>query len=84
MVPSGGKPVELHIADMGMFNQLFVTDYGRAVPVTRPDRRYAERVPKVDANGNALAGVCVPEVKVPVATFAGWNLRGEGHAVGDA
>ncbi len=84
MVPSGGKPVELHIAEMGMFNQLFVTDYSRAVPVAQVDERYTALVPKVDANGNEVAGVLVPDVKVPVATFAGWNLRGEDHAVGES
>jgi hypothetical protein len=84
MVPSGGKPVELHIAEMGMFNQLFVTDYSRAVPVAQLDKRYTALVPKVDVNGNEVAGVLVPDVKVPVATFAGWNLRGEDHAVGES
>jgi hypothetical protein len=84
MVPSGGKPVALHIADMGALNQLFVTNYGRAEPVAQLDKRYTVLVPKVDANGNAVAGVLVPDVKVPVATFTGWNLRGDGHAVGES
>jgi hypothetical protein len=32
-------------------------------------------VPKVDADGNELAGVRLPEVAVPLATHAGWNFR---------
>jgi len=32
-------------------------------------------VPQVDADGNELAGVRVPEVAVPLATTTGWNFR---------
>jgi Alpha/beta hydrolase domain len=31
-------------------------------------------VPQVDADGNELAGVRVPELAVPLATYTGWNL----------
>ncbi|MGE5646066.1 MAG: alpha/beta hydrolase domain-containing protein [Acidobacteriota bacterium] len=32
-------------------------------------------VPQVDADGNDLAGIRMPEVAVPLATYTGWNLR---------
>jgi len=32
-------------------------------------------VPQVDADGNELAGVHLPEISVPLATYTGWNLR---------
>jgi Alpha/beta hydrolase domain len=32
-------------------------------------------VPQVDADGNERDGVRLPEVSVPLATYAGWNLR---------
>ncbi len=32
-------------------------------------------VPQVDADGNELAGVRLPEVAVPLATYTGWNFR---------
>ena len=32
-------------------------------------------VPQVDADGNDLGGVRLPELDVPVATYTGWNLR---------
>jgi Alpha/beta hydrolase domain len=32
-------------------------------------------VPQVDADGNELEGVRLPEVSVPLATYLGWNLR---------
>jgi hypothetical protein len=34
-------------------------------------------VPQVDADGNELAGVRVPELAVPLATYTGWNLFNE-------
>ena len=35
-------------------------------------------VPKVDADGNDIAGVRLPEVAVPVATYTGTALRADG------
>jgi hypothetical protein len=32
-------------------------------------------VPQVDADGNERDGVRLPEITVPLATYAGWNLR---------
>jgi hypothetical protein len=32
-------------------------------------------VPQVDADGNELDGVRLPEITVPLATYTGWNLR---------
>ena len=34
-------------------------------------------VPQVDADGNELAGIRVPELSVPLATTTGWNFRAE-------
>ena len=34
-------------------------------------------VPQVDADGNELAGIRMPELSVPVATYTGWNLFNE-------
>jgi hypothetical protein len=36
---------------------------------------YPSYVPKTDADGNDLAGVRLPEVQVPLATYTGWALR---------
>jgi len=32
-------------------------------------------VPQMDADGNDLGGVRLPELQVPLATYTGWNLR---------
>ena len=37
---------------------------------------YRTLVPAVDADGNERAGIRLPDVAVPVATYVGWNLRG--------
>jgi hypothetical protein len=39
---------------------------------------YPVFVPKADADGNDIAGVRLPEVAAPVATYTGWALRAEG------
>ena len=44
----------------------------RACGIATP---YPNLVPKTDADGNDIAGVRLPEVAVPLATYAGWNLR---------
>lgn len=42
-------------------------------PRTGP--RYVCLVPQVDADGNEVAGIRLPEVAAPLATVCGWNLR---------
>ena len=37
---------------------------------------YRTYVPKTDADGNDIAGVRLPDVTVPLATYTGWGLRG--------
>ena len=32
-------------------------------------------VPKTDADGNGIAGIRLPDVDVPLATYTGWGLR---------
>lgn len=39
-------------------------------------RPYRTLVPAVDADGNDVAGIRLPDVAVPVGTYVGWNLRG--------
>jgi hypothetical protein len=41
---------------------------------------YLILVPKVDSDGNDLAGIRLPAVQAPVGTYFGWNLRPRGLA----
>jgi hypothetical protein len=36
---------------------------------------YPTLVPQVDADGNDLGGIRLPELTTPLATYTGWNLR---------
>jgi hypothetical protein len=67
-----------------LYNQLFVTDYSNAVPVPDLSKRYTVLVSKTDSDGNEVAGVRVPEVVAPLATFTSWNVRTTGHTPGEA
>jgi hypothetical protein len=39
------------------------------------DGAYTILVPKVDRDGNDVAGIRLPIVQVPIGTYAGWNLQ---------
>lgn len=85
-VPSGpsATPTDMPVDFTGQFNQIFVTNYRHAVPIVHTSKAYDVLMPKVDANGNETSGVRVPGIVVPVASYTGWNLRGQGHAVGES
>jgi hypothetical protein len=48
-----------------------IADY--APPKTGP--RFVCLIPQVDEDGNELAGIRLPEVAVPLATYTGWSMR---------
>jgi hypothetical protein len=84
-VPNGaaGTPLALSVP-LARHSQVFVTDYRAPAPAVDLARGYSVLVPRVDANGNELGGLRMPEVAVPLATYTGWNVRGAGHAEGES
>ena len=66
-------------------------DFGpdRAVPSQIPPQvgpAYPSLVSTVDADGNEVGGIRLPAIEVPLATYAGWNVRhpdigGEGQVL---
>ncbi len=44
---------------------------------------YPVFVPTTDADGNDVAGIRLPEIAVPVATYSGWNVRAAAFAGDD-
>ncbi len=46
-----------------------------ALQPPRVGRPYPVLVPQVNADGNEMDGVHLPEITVPLATYAAWNLR---------
>jgi hypothetical protein len=56
----------------------FGPDFARGLLTRQPPAAgtvYPCLVPQVDGDGNETAGVRLPELAAPVATYTGWNLR---------
>ena len=77
------------------FNGLMTTgdlfDYGpsfdEGILTTLPpylvDSPYPVFVPRTDDDGNDIAGIRLPEIAVPLATYTGWGLRAAAFAGDD-
>jgi len=57
----------------------FGPDFDNGVLSVLPPRvvgtPYPVLVPRTDADGNDVAGIRLPDVAAPLATYSGWNLR---------
>ena len=62
-----------------------LTDWTNPAPPshTPPARAWHPLVPAVDADGNERAGVRLPDIAAPRATFTGWNLYAEPYPAGE-
>jgi hypothetical protein len=81
---STGFPKIPGVRYQGLHNRQLFFDYGpkihRGIISVHPPRQtahggYAILVPKVDADGNDIAGIRLPAVQVPAGTYLGWNLQ---------
>jgi hypothetical protein len=57
----------------GLVHQPTLVDHAQMPPTKKTT--YPVFVPKVDADGNAVAGIRLPTLVAPVATHLGWNVR---------
>ena len=76
-VPAVNVPTTPHKAYRADYGPDFI---GKGIVTKEPPAirsAYPILVPQVDADGNELAGIRVPELTVPVATYTGWNLFNE-------
>ncbi len=64
-----------HTGDLFDFGSGFEDGIITTLPPVLVDSPYPSLVPATDEDGNTVAGVRIPEVAVPVATFTGWNRR---------
>jgi hypothetical protein len=71
-----GKPYTPRISEIG------VRDFS-VFPPSESAARYPQYVPRLDRDGNPLAGVIIPEIAVPVATLSGRAVRRHGFGEGD-
>ena len=44
---------------------------------------YGARLPQVDGDGNEIAGLRLPPIAVPLATYTGWNVFASGYPAPD-
>ena len=67
-----------HTGDLWDFGPDFDKGFVSVLPPKLKGTPYPVFVPKADADGNDIAGIRMPEVAVPVATYTGWALRADG------
>jgi hypothetical protein len=68
------KPLEPHKAYRVFYGLDFASKGIISVDPPEANGSYPILVPQVDSDGNELAGVKMPEVAVPLATYTGWNM----------
>jgi hypothetical protein len=75
---SQGFPAIPGVRYKGEANDLSLNDTHHQPPRHVNGKTYPVLVPKVDRDGNEIAGVRAVALQVPLATHAGWNLRAKG------
>ena len=76
-IPGIAVPAVPHLAYHADYGPDFISKGIVTQEPPRIGKAFPILVPQVDADGNELAGVRVPELSVPVATYTGWNLFNE-------
>jgi hypothetical protein len=69
--------------DLFDFGPLFDEGILTVLPPSLVGSPYPLFVPRTDRDGNDIAGIRLPEVEVPLATYTGWALRGAAFAGDD-
>ncbi len=73
-IPHVNKPQEANRA----YRLNFGAEWSRGIISIQPPKvgePFPALVPQVDRDGNEFAGIHLPEIAVPLATYTGWNLR---------
>ena len=65
----------------GVVNHLTLVDHATMPPAK--GAAYPVFVGKTDSDGHDVAGIRLPALDAPVATYMSWNFRKEGFAAGD-
>lgn len=65
----------MHTGDLFNFGPLFHQGILSILPPILLGTPYPVFVPKTDSDGNDIAGIRLPDVSVPLATYTGWALR---------
>jgi hypothetical protein len=65
----------MHTGDLFDFGPGFDQGILTILPPKLLGTPYPALVPRTDADGNDIAGIRLPEIAVPLATYTGWALR---------
>jgi hypothetical protein len=65
----------IHTGDLWNFGPFFNVGILTILPPILVSTPYQIFVPKTDADGNDIAGIRLPDISVPLATYTGWALR---------
>jgi hypothetical protein len=65
----------IHTGDLFDFGPLFRDGILTILPPILVGTPYPALVPKTDSDGNDIAGIRLPEISAPLATYTGWGLR---------
>jgi hypothetical protein len=74
-IPGIALPTHLQLARREDYGPEFRTAGIVTVEPPKLGAPFPALVPQVDADGNDLGGIRMPEIAVPLATYTGWNLR---------
>ncbi len=78
---AGWPPIpgyELPNQPLRAFHLNFGADWSKGIASIEPPEvgaPFVVKVPAVDGDGNVRSGIRLPEIAVPLATYAGWNYR---------
>ena len=73
-VPGVTTSTAVHRAYHADYGPTFASEGVVTIEPPRIGTAFPILVPQVDADGNGVAGVRMPELTVPLATYTGWNL----------
>jgi Alpha/beta hydrolase domain len=65
----------IHTGDVYDFGSSFDQGLVTTLPPGITESAYPALVPRTDPDGNDVAGIRLPEIAVPLATYTGWALR---------
>jgi hypothetical protein len=74
-IPGVSLPVHIETAYRVDYGPDFRSQKIVSVEPPKVGKAFPILLPQVDSDGNETSGLRMPEVQVPLATYAGWNLR---------
>ncbi|SFB89062.1 alpha/beta hydrolase domain-containing protein [Spirosoma endophyticum] len=83
-VPYNGRVNQVSVLDFGPgYQQKYLSGILQEPPNVVKENAYTVLIPKVDQDGNEMAGIRNTTIRVPLGTYTGWSLRRAGYGEGD-